>query len=161
MTLSTPSPEDPGPSPMPGDGATDPIVVEATPMGVREALARMRARYTPLQQGPDTLGMAETVLAEVLNNVVEHAYGQGDSGPIELRLERRGGRLLVDVRDFGIPMPDGIMPCGTLPTDDDTGDGPPEGGFGWFLIRALARDLCYARVGDQNRLSFCVPLAET
>ncbi|MGC9417957.1 MAG: ATP-binding protein [Rhodovulum sp.] len=141
-------------------GATDPILVEPTPLGVRDALAEMRRRFAPASAGPDTLGMAETVLAEVLNNVVEHAYKQGGDGPIELRLQRSGNRLLVDVRDYGAPMPDGTMPGGSLPVSDGLDDDPPEGGFGWFLIRALARDLSYARDNGQNRLTFFVPLGE-
>jgi serine/threonine-protein kinase RsbW len=138
----------------------EPIVVEATPLGVRNALAEMRTRFAPAAPGPDTLGMAETVLAEVLNNVVEHAYRHGGNGPIELRLDRNGNRLQVDVRDYGAPMPDGTPPGGALPVNDGLDDDPPEGGFGWFLIRALARDLSYARENGQNRLCFYVPLAE-
>ena len=29
----------------------------------------------------------------------------------------------------------------------------PEGGFGWFLIQDLAKDVLYARVENENRLS--------
>ncbi|TCM87499.1 ATP-binding protein [Rhodovulum steppense] len=153
------TPSNAGQSPADADAAL-PIVVDANPMGVRSALAEMRARFAPTAPGPDMLGMAETVLAEVLNNVVEHAYRRGGNGPIELRLERCGGRLKVDVRDYGDPMPDGVLPSGALPTCEDAEDGPPEGGFGWFLIRALARDLSYTRENGQNRLRFFVPLAD-
>ncbi|HDR27189.1 ATP-binding protein [Rhodovulum sp.] len=136
------------------------IVVEATPMGVRCALAEMRRRFAPAGPGPDLLGMAETVLAEALNNVVEHAYRHGGNGPIELRLVHCGTKLKVDLRDYGDPMPAGVLPGGALPDYGGSGDGPPEGGFGWFLIRALARDLSYIRENGQNRLRFLVPLAE-
>ena len=33
-----------------------------------------------------------------------------------------------------------------------------EGGYGWFLIRSLARALTYQRVGDTNCLTFWVPV---
>ncbi|GAA0312513.1 ATP-binding protein [Rhodovulum strictum] len=162
MTLLDPLRD--GPDPAPGGGhacaGTEPITLAATPLGVREALAEMRRRFAPSSPGPDTLGMAETVLAEVLNNVVEHAYRRLGEGVIELRMERCGNRLCVDVRDHGDPMPDGILPGGALPPLDDTEDGPPEGGFGWFLIRAMARELSYTRENGQNRLCFVVPLAE-
>lgn len=167
MTLSSPSCSGHAPpsvaagedgTPRPDDSA--PLVLEATPLAVRQALAEMRARFSPASSGPDTLGMAETVLAEVLNNIVEHAYGRDGAGVIELRMQRDHGRLRVEVRDHGGPMPNGALPTGALPSADTSDDGPPEGGFGWFLIRALARDLSYSRENGQNRLCFYVPLIE-
>jgi len=137
-----------------------PLMVEATPLGVRAALAEMRARFgSPLPE-TGSLGMAETVLAEVLNNIVEHAYGPGATGPIELRMQRASLRLKVDVRDYGKPMPGGILPGGGLPSTDPLEASPPEGGFGWFLIRAFARDIGYEREDGRNRLTFFVPLCE-
>ena len=49
-------------------------------------------------------------------------------------------------------MPDGKLPIGQLsPLDVETRD-LPEGGFGWFLIQHLAKDVTYCRAGDQNWL---------
>ena len=36
--------------------------------------------------------------------------------------------------------------------------GCAKGGYGWFLIRSLARALTYQRVGDTNCLTFWVPV---
>jgi len=57
------------------------------------------------------------------------------------------------VLDDGRPMPEGRLPCGRedWPTARDQ---LPEGGFGWFLIRTLAMDLCYNRIEGRNRLAF-------
>lgn len=164
MTLSSPPQGEIGSPPVaPSAGPLDdtpPVMVESNPMGVRAALAEMRARFSgPLPQN-GTLNMAETVLAEVLNNVVEHAYAGTVSGPIELRMQHVAGRLKIDVRDYGKPMPGGDLPGGALPADDFVEDAPPEGGFGWFLIRAFARNIAYERADDQNRLTFDVPLIE-
>ena len=153
-------------SPDPTDGAAAdpedvaPLLLQATPMGVRAALSEMRARFNYPLPAAGTLGMAETVLAEVLNNIVEHAYGSTGTGEIELRMARAGTWLRVDVRDYGTEMPDGKLPGGSLPGTESGLDGPPEGGFGWFLIRAFARDLHYQRVEGANRLTFSVPLCE-
>jgi serine/threonine-protein kinase RsbW len=153
-------------SPDPTDGAAAdpedvaPLLLQATPMGVRAALSEMRARFNYPLPATGTLGMAETVLAEVLNNIVEHAYGSEGNGRIELRMARAGTWLRVDVRDYGAAMPDGKLPGGSLPGTDSSLDGPPEGGFGWFLIRAFARDLKYEHVDGTNRLTFTVPLCE-
>ena len=115
----------------------------------------LRALFSaqPLQSLPaDGKGTAEIVLAEVLNNIVEHAYAR-HSGEIEVTLSRDAGGLLVQVVDTGLPMPDGTPPPGGLPAlgaEEDL----PEGGFGWHLIRTLSRDLEYRRDGARNLLRF-------
>jgi serine/threonine-protein kinase RsbW len=50
-------------------------------------------------------------------------------------------------------MPKETLPEGRLIARADVSN-LPEGGFGWFLIRALSRDLDYRRVGGRNLLSF-------
>lgn len=119
-------------------------------------LASVRAGLQEAMQAPplchmtyDDRATAELVLAEVLNNIVEHAYlGQG--GPVQLYLQRDGSYLHCQVEDEGLPMQEGGLPAGVLPEPDAL----PEGGFGWFLIRSLARDLCYIRQNHSNLLSF-------
>lgn len=32
----------------------------------------------------------------------------------------------------------------------------PEGGYGWFLIRSLTKDLAYHRINGTNHLSFLI-----
>lgn len=99
----------------------------------------------------DGNAVAELVLAEVLNNVVEHAYcGQG--GRIDLSLRRKGGCLSIRVADRGRPYSGGALPADVSPRPD------AEGGFGWGLIRALASGIAYRRVGPWNVLVFRVPL---
>jgi serine/threonine-protein kinase RsbW len=99
-------------------------------------------------------GRLEIVLAEVLNNIVEHAYRDG-SGPISLQIARKGQVLCFRVEDQGHPMPDGNLPRGELPTAEGP-DGPSEGGFGWFLIRSLTEGLSYCRCEGVNRLCFTI-----
>ncbi len=119
---------------------------------VREALAN-------LMSGPvlDTIpaadrGTAEIVLAEAMNNIVEHAY-VGTSGEITLTLWQSEGEVACRITDRGLSMPDETLPVGELAVPDAV-ENLPEGGFGWFLIRALSRDLRYARYGTLNELTF-------
>jgi len=49
-------------------------------------------------------------------------------------------------------MPDGKLPLGDLAPLDAELDDLPEGGFGWFLIQHLARDVTYTRVDNENHL---------
>jgi serine/threonine-protein kinase RsbW len=64
--------------------------------------------------------------------------------------------VIISVTDEGLPMPDAELPFGerldpTIPLKD-----MPEGGFGWLIIRQLARAVRYVRDGGVNQLSFRV-----
>ncbi|MGR3436888.1 MAG: ATP-binding protein [Shimia sp.] len=109
---------------------------------------------------PEERGTVELVLAEVLNNVAEHAYEERGDGRIELDMAYRPGGISIRMQDFGKPMPDGKTPLGTAPGLDVEIDDLPEGGFGWFLIGELAKDLVYERRGDANHLSFRMSLGD-
>ena len=118
---------------------------------VRAALEKL-LEGLPLQDFPaDLPGTLEIVMAEVLNNVVEHAYGD-EPGMIELRVNAAPDGLRCQVIDFGRPLGDPGLPEGKLPLPGP--EGPPEGGFGWFLITTLAQDISYLRVGASNCLTF-------
>jgi serine/threonine-protein kinase RsbW len=154
------------PAPDPGaSGASFACVVAADPFAVRAGLARMFAAPPLVDLTADHRGTAEVVLAEVLNNIAEHAY-VGGMGEISVTLRQTGAGLHCLVTDDGVAMPGGTLPAGNHPAQRAGGaerplqDLPladlPEGGFGWHLIRRLTQDLRYARVGGQNRLTFVI-----
>lgn len=123
------------------------------PASVRDGLrAAMRAAPLGLLTRDDR-ATAEIVLAEVLNNIAEHAYATVMRGPIRMWLRRSGDRLHCLIEDEGAPMPGGALPMGRPPAPDDLG----EGGYGWHLIRSLTEGLRYERVADVNRLQFSLP----
>ena len=103
---------------------------------------------------PEETGTVELVLAEVLNNIAEHAYEERGDGRIELDMAYVPGGVTFDLRDFGKPMPDGKTPLGEQANLDVAIDDLPEGGFGWFLIGELAKDMVYERVDNANHLRF-------
>lgn len=130
------------------------LAFRADPASVRHALEGMLS-LAPLAHLPDEdRSMAELVLAEVLNNVAEHAYGD-TGGRVEVSLQQGPDGLRCRIIDEGRAMPDGRLPDGRLPGGPDVALADlPEGGFGWHLIRSLSTDLTYTRVEGQNRLSF-------
>jgi serine/threonine-protein kinase RsbW len=141
---------------MPRPRDTPSLVFTADPAAVRAALASLIAA-SPVQDLPeDDRGTVELVLAEVLNNVAEHAYA-GGSGPVEVGLCATPLGIACRIVDRGLAMPEGRLPDGGLPPAEP--DDLPEGGFGWHLIRNLTADLSYARSAGQNRLSFLIPLS--
>ena len=133
------------------------LVIPADSIAVRNALKSACDTRLLRSLSEDALGTAEIVLAEALNNIVEHAYASS-TGQIEMSLRRSGQKLSVLITDQGNPMPEGKLPVGRLP--DANEDGLPEGGFGWFLIRSLSEDLRYCRSDGQNHLSFRLDTGE-
>ncbi|WP_147126381.1 ATP-binding protein [Shimia ponticola] len=103
---------------------------------------------------PEETGTVELVLAEVLNNIAEHAYEDKGDGRIELDMAYAPGSVSFDLRDFGKPMPEGKTPLGELANLDVPIEDLPEGGFGWFLIGELAKDMVYERLENANHLRF-------
>jgi len=99
----------------------------------------------------------ELVLAEVLNNVTEHAY-RGTSGPVEMILTIAAGAVECTIRDQGRPMPGGAPPKGHVPRPDCPVEALPEGGFGWFIIHRFTRDLTLQSCEGWNVLHFVLPL---
>ncbi len=116
-------------------------------------LVETRARLVDVQHPAAGDVTWEVVLAEVLNNVVEHAYRDTDAGQIEIAL-RFFTEFEATICDRGVAMPGCALPPGA-PHDLDAGkDELPEGGFGWNLIHRLTKEMDYTREGDENRLRF-------
>ncbi len=131
--------------------------VAAEPLAVRAALRDAVGRFTQ-QLGPQDAGTLELALAEVLNNIVEHAYA-GRSGSIALSIALHRGMLLCLIVDRGRAMPGLTVPVGQSPTSLAAQcDLLREGGWGWHLIRSLTQDLVYSRAGGENRLRFRIDL---
>lgn len=132
------------------------LIISSDPCTVRDGLKTL-VTCPPLDQmSVDFRGTAELVLAEVLNNIVEHAYSHS-TGLIDISVEAEAGGILCRVVDEGVAMPDGAPP-GSLPARLSDGlDDLPEGGFGWHLIRTLTVDLTYRRKEGRNYLFFLIP----
>ncbi len=143
----------------PGSNRHEPrlfLVFPGDPMAVRGALKKAMNFLRGLDFSQEECGPVELVLAEALNNVIEHAYEGQVHGVIELSIEQQGEVLEFVILDDGLPMPGGNTPKGR--EHDLTCDviDLPEGGFGWFLIHELTRDLVYIRTGNRNRLMFSI-----
>jgi serine/threonine-protein kinase RsbW len=130
------------------------LLLDGDPEGVRDGLSRLMDNPLLSQLGEDSQGTVQIVLAEVLNNIAEHAYARYP-GQIEVLVVPQGGAMYFRTQDRGLPMPEGRLPGGVL-SEAKEFDDLPEGGFGWFLIRSLTRDLTYARQDHLNLLSFCI-----
>ncbi|MEE2860202.1 MAG: ATP-binding protein [Paracoccus sp. (in: a-proteobacteria)] len=140
-------------------------VLSAQPETVRDTLQDVRRRFHG-EVSDDTLGRLELVLAEVMNNVAEHApAGAGNADDsvrlpvIHLCIVRHTNGLACALTDDGVSLPDECILPRSLPAlvMDDL----PEGGFGWFLIQDLTQALCYYRESQRNYLAFSIPFAQS
>jgi len=129
-------------------------ILDSSPDAISAGLQDMFSCDILQSLSEDSRGTVEIVLAEVLNNVVEHAYANYP-GQIDMQITSGVGFLFVRLVDTGLPMPGGDLPGGALGKATSIQD-LPEGGFGWYLIRSLSQELTYMRDGQDNVLTFCI-----
>lgn len=129
-----------------------------TALGVRRALAVVTRSLRERPIPEEDLQTLELVLAEAMNNVVEHAYLDKGVGEIDLQVIDTGRALRCVICDGGASMPDDTPPEGRLPPIALPISEQHEGGVGWYLIRELSTDLVYVRSQNRNQLTFLVPL---
>lgn len=124
----------------------------ATQIETRKAIVATIAQLPELGISRSRCGDIEIALAEVVNNVVEHACAGLPDACACITCLIAGDTLIVEVIDTGRPIPDNRLPLG-LRTDLS---GPivdlPEGGFGWFLIRQIVANVTYERTDNHNCL---------
>jgi serine/threonine-protein kinase RsbW len=135
------------------------FTIEGSPLAVRRGLADMLACPAMRCLDEGARGTAEIVLAEVFNNIVEHAYSE-QPGSISVSLCDVGRGVEVVVIDQGRAFLQEQLPQDKLPLIDASED-LPEGGFGWYIIRTLVQDLTYRRSQSTNHLSFVLPAEDT
>lgn len=131
-----------------------------TEPAVRVALGNMQSTLARSGLDSDIVGRFEIVMAEALNNVVEHAYAQHPSGRIAVNLAWGVKGVDCTIIDEGEELPGHTPPSGRAKPENCAFEDLPEGGFGWHLIHTLAQDVRYIRSVNQNQLSFCIPLEE-
>jgi len=134
--------------------------INADPIAVRDAIISvmisLQQEFPPNLEG---IVSTEIVLAEVLNNIVEHSYEGSNMGTIHVSVLCNDDMISIETRDYGMPMP------GLTPPNPDQDELPmavedlPEGGFGWFFIRTLSSLMEYRRSGKQNIFCVQIPLA--
>ena len=128
------------------------------PIAVRNALAGIVDGLSTSALSGDDISRLEIVLAEIMNNIVEHAYAERPDGAIELHLDQVETRLHCKVLDEGRPMPGEKLPDGFAANVEADFADLPEGGFGWFMIRDLTEGLRYSRRENRNHLEFEIPV---
>lgn len=137
------------------------ISIKSSKSEVRQALAQLMHDLQRHAVNEEDRDKVQLVLAETLNNIVEHGYADGQEGPIKLYCTPAPAGLDITVTDRGTeiprsalfpkPAPDPRTLPGTLP------DNLPEGGWGMFLIHSLTETVEYRRHDGRNELRLHLP----
>ena len=118
---------------------------------VTEAVIDMVAWLKAQGISDEATANAEIVLAEALNNVVEHSFEYNEDGNIQLEVATEANEFSMIIKDNGNVFP-GIPQKKEMKGEAVELDDLPEGGFGWFLIHELTNEIFYTRLGDLNAL---------
>lgn len=122
---------------------------------VTPCLLRQVAQALSATQAAQLQDDVQIVIAEAVNNIVEHAYAGQSLGALVLHMTVSGTSLEIVLLDWGRPFPHPDAPP-TLPDPC----GLSEGGYGWFLIRSLVSHVCHSRDAGKNRLSLTFSLPD-
>ena len=126
--------------------------------GVRQALVSLRHWLVQAGCPEPVCGKIELALAEVLNNIIEHAYLGDPAGWVQFVVEIQTESIACHVADAGIGLPEGQIPKPNPPKTAVAVGQLPEGGFGWFLIHSLTENLSYRREDGINHLDLWIAL---
>lgn len=84
------------------------ITVQSGTFAARAALERLMAGLGPLNLDIEEAGTVELVIAEIINNIVEHGYSDVEnSGLIHIACAHQANGLHIRVKDKGRQMPNG------------------------------------------------------
>lgn len=130
------------------------LLLPATNLAVRSAISTIRGLVNRTGCSSKDAAQLEIALAEVFNNIVEHAYADRTDGMIDVTLEMSDTGIHFTFLDTGAPMPTGRLASGHTADPKLAAHEQPEGGYGLHLLRTCVRKLRYSRNGDTNCLTF-------
>ncbi|MHA6691313.1 ATP-binding protein [Devosia sp. A449] len=123
-------------------------------LGSVELVARAVRALCSEKLDDGMLADVELSVVEAINNVIKHGY-RGEKGQsVEVRINIRADRLVIDIFDKAAPMPDRLT-SETTPLDFDPENLEllPEGGFGLELMKMTMDEVSYSSTSGVNRLT--------
>ena len=121
------------------------LLIPANAIAVAEATSRV-GKYCQQHALPtDVCFQVELIIAEALNNVVEHALDDTPNTKIEFKCCYAGNVLTIEIIDDGKPL-------NQLPSTKDMPELDAESGRGWPIIYSLADEVNLTREGGRNCL---------
>ncbi len=100
----------------------------------------------------------ELCVVEAASNAIRHAYEGRPGRQVEVSFRLLPARLVIEVRDTGIPMPPEVFEArckaggAALAEGSDREKAPEERGRGLAIIGRIMDEVAYERDGEGNRL---------
>jgi serine/threonine-protein kinase RsbW len=128
-------------------------ILRLTLSNQRAEIARVRATLAEFldDEGipPAMLHRVRLVVEELVVNVIQHAFADDAKHAILLDVRTEPGGIAIVVEDDGRP----FDPCAvSLPKINELLEAGKSGGLGVAIIKKMAGELEYKRVGEKNRV---------
>lgn len=109
------------------------------------------------QISEDDMFNVRLVLDEAVINIIVHGYDDAAEHLIHVALAMRDGVLFIHIDDDGVPYNplEAPVPRFDLPIEQRR-----IGGLGVHIMKTLARDVRYRRVGDRNHLDIEIAVGQ-
>lgn len=106
-------------------------------------------------------GSMELAAVEAANNVIKHAYQEKPGNRVEVEVKREPGRLVIDVSDWGRPIPEKAKKAPSAPRFDPSNPaGLQEGGMGLYIIHQVMDQAIRSHNDGRNTLTMVKKVPE-
>jgi serine/threonine-protein kinase RsbW len=101
---------------------------------------------------PDELFRIQLACDEACTNIIEHAYGAEDAGPISISWQNSKGAFTIELRDNGRPFRPDDIPSPSVPDSASDVDDLKVGGLGLHFMRTLMDEVVFSFDDKGNKL---------
>jgi anti-sigma regulatory factor (Ser/Thr protein kinase) len=135
-------------------GSSKRLAVDSRLAEVRRLGGMVRSFCLEAGLDAELAGSMELAVVEAANNIIKHAYLEMPGNKVEVELRREPGRLVIDVSDWGRPIPEEKKTAPSAPEfDPNDPAGLQEGGMGLYIIHQVMDQAIRSHNGGRNTLT--------
>ena len=116
---------------------------------ISDIAERVQAELIRLGFDSQRLMKVNLAIEEITVNIINHAYGNGLRGNIDVSIEKTDSQVIIHIFDEGMP----FNPLEAKAPDVNASVAErPVGGLGIFMAKNLVDGITYERTGTRNHL---------
>jgi serine/threonine-protein kinase RsbW len=102
----------------------------------------------------------QLAVAEAINNIIEHGYGESSEGRVDIAAATDDGKLRIEITDDARPLPlEYLEELLKKPLAEPSDTGPLlSSGRGIPIMRSTMDSVAFRRAGNRNQLVLCKAL---